>query len=265
MNKALFTFILFIIGLVYIFNADKPFTEKFTVVNNIKQFYVQQVIAFGNWTQKYFNQADTIESLREENHTLSQYRTLYSKANTSLKVLQNAIFELDNSMIELKLSNVLSYVSFDDYTKVWLDYEKKDQQILGLISNNYAAGIVKNFAGKSMALLNGNEKANYAVFVGENKAPGIVHGSHNDNLIVIKYIPIWMNIKVNDEVLTSGMDNIFFQGLKVGKVVKIKKLADMQEAYVSPYAQALKEEHFYVYKKITPKAEPQAKKTNKLP
>jgi rod shape-determining protein MreC len=265
MNKALFTFILFIIGLVYIFNVDKPFTEKFTLINHVKQFYVQQVLALGNFSQKYFNQANTIEQLRKENQELSQYRTLYTNANTSLNVLKNAVFKPDSVAIDLKLTNVLSYVNFDDYSKVWLDYPKQDEQILGLISNNYAAGIVKNFAGKSMALLNGNEKANYAVFIGENKAPGIAHGSDKNNLVIIKYIPIWIEIQKGDEVITSGMDNIFFQGLKVGKVIKINKLPDMQEALISPYAQALKQEHFYVYKKITTKEEPQPKPLSKKP
>lgn len=44
------------------------------------------------------------------------------------------------------------------------------------------------------------------------------------------------------------MDNIFFKGLKVGKVVSINKMADMQEAVIEPYAKVLKRRFFYIYK-----------------
>ena len=37
-------------------------------------------------------------------------------------------------------------------------------------------------------------------------------------MLVAKYIPSWMNIYIGDEVITSGMDDIFPQGLKLGKI-----------------------------------------------
>ena len=45
------------------------------------------------------------------------------------------------------------------------------------------------------------------------------------------------------------MDDIFFEGLKVGRVISIKKMADMQEATVEPYAKAQQETFFYIYSK----------------
>ncbi len=265
MSRALFIFILLFAGLFYIFNMDKPIIKKFTFINSIKQFYVQQVISLSDFTEKYLGQAQRIETLKKENDELKKYRTLYTNSQASLDVLRNALFDTNDTNIELKISHVLSYVAFDDYTKVWIDFPKKDKQILGLISQNYAAGIVKNFAGKSLALLNGNQKANYAVYIGDNKAPGIVHGNNRNNLLTIKFIPIWMQINKGDEVITSGMDNIFFEGLQVGKVVAIKKMADMQEAIIEPYAKALRAEYFYVYKKITKEELPQPIPLSKQP
>lgn len=265
MNRALFILIISVASLFYIFKMDRPVTEKFTFVNSIKEFYVNKSNDISVFIEQYLRQAHTIEILKKENDELTQYRTLYTNAQTSLKVLQNTIFDVNDDKIVLKLSNVLSYVNFDDYTKVWLDYDKKDEKILGLISKNYAAGIVKNIAGKSQALLNGNEKSNYAVYIGEKKAPGIMHGTYKENLLSIKFIPIWIEIERGDEVITSGMDNIFFEGLKVGKVVGIKKMADMQEAIIEPYAKTLQAEYFYVYKNISKKEVIQPKPLNKKP
>ncbi len=45
------------------------------------------------------------------------------------------------------------------------------------------------------------------------------------------------------------MDNIFFEGLKVGKVVDVKKMADIQEATVQPYSQVYKKKYFHIYTK----------------
>ena len=116
-----------------------------------------------------------------------------------------------------------------------------------------------------MALLNGNEKSNYSVYIGEEKAPGIMHGTYKENLLIIKFIPIWINIQRDDEVITSGMDNIFFEGLKVGKVVGIKKRANMQEAIIEPYAKTLQAEYFNVYKQEAKKKIKKQKPINKKP
>lgn len=52
---------------------------------------------------------------------------------------------------------------------------------------------------------------------------------------------------VGDEVITSGMDNIFYEGLRVGKVVEIKDFPEMKIATIQPYAKPLKKRFFYTY------------------
>ncbi len=249
MNRILFLFLLIISIGLYIFNIDQSITDKFRFVNDIKKYYSERLIVVEEALNKYFSQVNTINKLSEENKELNKYQILYTKTEKQLEEILDKNEKLQINDANLKLTKVLSYVKFDDYTKVWLDLEKADKKIEGLISNNYAAGIVVNQSNQSLALLNGNEKSNYAVFIGENRAPGIVHGIENSKNIIIKYIPIWIDIKKDDEVITSGMDDIFFEGLKVGRVISIKKMADMQEATVEPYAKAQQETFFYIYSK----------------
>lgn len=266
MNRILFLFLLIISIGLYIFNVDQSITNNFRFVNDIKKYYTEKLIDTEKALNKYFFQVKTINELTQENLELKEYKLLYTQAEKQLEEILYKNEKLQINSADLKLTKVLSYVKFDDYTKVWLDLEKTDKKIEGLISNNYAAGIVVNQSNQSLALLNGNEKSNYAVFIGENKAPGIVHGIENSKNIVIKYIPIWIDIEKDDEVITSGMDDIFFEGLKVGKVVSIKKMADMQEATVEPYANPLQENFFYIYsKKIIEKKEEIKKEEKKEP
>lgn len=263
MNRFIFFILFLAVSLGYLFELDKILARN---INNpfvfVKNFYVNTALYIQETKEKYFTQVVTIEKLQKENKELRNYKIKYEATK---KEVETILENLENSNIttkDAKFTRVLSYINFDDYTKVWLDLEKKDNSILGVISEKYAAGIVVNQDGKAKALLNGNEKCNYAIFVGEKKAPGIIHASKDGHTLIAKFIPIWFDIKKGDEVITSGMDNIFFEGLKVGRVVSIKKQQDIQEATIIPYAKVLKQKAFFVYK-ATPKKKEQVKSKEK--
>lgn len=267
MNKFFFFILTLAIALGYVFEVDQMIARSFNPFESIKKFYIENATSVQNSVEKYFKQITTINELREENKELKSYKLLYEASNNQLNTILDTIKKPNSTTEQIQFTRVLSYINFDDFTKVWLDFEKKDDKILGIISDGYSAGIAVNENGKTKALLNGNEKCNYAIFVGDEKAPGIIHPSKSAHTIVAKFIPIWYNIKVGDEVITSGMDNIFFEGLKVGKVTRIKKLQDMQEATIEPYAKVLKQKYFFIYskqekkEKITKKEESDKKET----
>lgn len=253
MNKFLFFLFFLAVSLAYIFELDKMIARNLNPFESIKKWYVDISLDIQQSSEKYFGQVKTIEILRAKNKELENYQILYESAKNRLDSTLESLQNIDKSSEKITFSKVLSYVDFNDFTKVWLDFDKKDDQILALISDNYAAGIVVNQAGRSKALLNGNEKSNYTVFIGRNKAPGIIHSSKADGYILAKFVPIWVKIKKGDEVITSGMDNIFFEGLEVGRVVSIRKKQDMQEAIIKPYAKVFKQRSFFVYKKTIDK------------
>ena len=261
MNKFIFFILLLAVSLGYIFEIDKALARSFNPFDSLKRFYIDTTTSIQESKDKYFEQLITIEQLQKENKELRNYKLLYEASKNKFDSILTTIQNPNSTTEQVKFARVLSYIDFDNYTKVWLDLEKKDNSILGVISEDYAAGIVVNQDGKAKALLNGNEKTNYAIFVGGNKAPGIIHASKSANHLVAKFIPIWFDIKKGDEVITSGMDNIFFEGLKVGKVVSIKKMQDTQEATILPYAKVLKQKSFYVYKNI--EKEPKKKSIEK--
>lgn len=249
MNKFLFFLLFIAVTLGYIFDIDKVIAKNFNPFNSIKHFYLETTLSIQDKTEKYFNQITQIENLKKKNEELRNYKLQYLNSKNKLDSLLETLDSPNSTTEQIKFTRVLSYIDFDNFTKVWLDLEKKDNSILGVISQEYAAGIVVNKDGKAKALLNGNEKCNYAIFIGENKAPGIIHATKDRQNLVAKYIPIWFDIKEGDEVITSGMDNIFFEGLKVGKVISIRKKQDIQEAIIAPYAKVLKQKSFFIYER----------------
>lgn len=249
MNKFIFFLLFVAVSLAYLFDFDKLIATNLNPFTSIKKFYIDSSISIINTTQKYFYQATTIQNLQKENKELKAYKILYLSSKNRLDTMKETLNINKEYEQNVSFAHVLSYISFDDFTKVWLDYKMKDNKILGLISGNFAAGIVVNSNNKAKALLNGNEKCNYAVFIGKNKAPGIIHSAKENGLLMIKYIPIIYEVNQGDIVTTSGMDNIFFKGLLVGEVVSVNKMQDMQEALIKPYAHVLKEENFFIYRK----------------
>ena len=265
MRKFIFVFLFLIISLSYLFEVDELLAKKFTFINDLKLSYINKMILISSNIEKHFNQLETIEHLRAENTTLKEYQILYTTTQKQLETLKdffvNVEFPQNNSIIELV--KVLSYISYDDFTKVWLDKEPENDKIFGLISDNYAAGIALNRNGNLVGLLNGNKDCSYAVFLGEGKFPGILTSSDTKDVVHIKYIPFWANIKKGDEVITSGMDNIFLEGLKVGRITEITDLPDMKIATVKPYANVLQKKFFYTYKTISNLEIKEAKKDEK--
>jgi rod shape-determining protein MreC len=123
----------------------------------------------------------------------------------------------------------------------------------GLLYNDKTAGIVRKAdgnrnSGEPLALLNSDPKCSYAVYVGQFKAPGIAMGK-NEREMIVRYIPEWMILKVGDEVVTSGLDGLFYAGLSVGKVTEIHKVHAYKEAIIEPYFKPFHPSFFYVVEK----------------
>ncbi len=216
----------------------------------IKVSYHSVAEAVTNTFHEHFNQQKQIQHLRselkkyEKNHlTMHQFATeltdLFHENNSSFKLSPN-----------VTLVRALSYAKFGDTNKLWLQMDDfNHSKVYGLVYKERAAGIVINKDGKPLALLNDDFKCTYAVYVGKEMAPGIVHGQNEKNLIV-NFIPTWITISIGDEVITSGMDNLFFKGIKVGKVLSVHSSQGYQSAIIEPYYQSKEPSYFHVIKKV---------------
>jgi len=252
MNKGLFSFLfiffVLFLGTFYYSNIIKiPFLST---LNYIKSNYHNSVEFVQKKFTEHIYQTKQIETLTEQ---LEKYE------NNHL-VMQQLASEVNDLFIENKsklksdpkveLVRTISYKKMGDLNKIWLEIDDfNSSKIYGLTYKELVAGIVISENGRALGLLNKDIKSTYAVYVGKSYAPGITHGK-NSEYLVVKFIPAWFSVKEGDEVITSGLDNIFFKGLKVGKVISVTKSQGYQNAIIEPYYKANNPNYFHMIKKV---------------
>lgn len=252
MNKSKFLLLIFLAlsvgGALYFTNSLQ--SPILYVTHILKSSYLNGTESIRDTIEEHFNQRSEIIDLRNK----TRY---YEKELLALHQISDEYHNLlreENSTLttrpRIDLVRALSYVRFGDPHKLWIEMEGFDpKRVYGLLYRGYTAGIVVAKENRPMALLNGDIKSSYAVNVGSSMAPGIVRGNNTRRLIV-EFIPTWIPISVGDEVLTSGLDQIFLSGLKVGKVISISRAQGYQSAVVEPYFYGKNPAYFHLIKEV---------------
>lgn len=213
----------------------------------IKARYLAGVETTQDFVDTYFEQAETIETLLAQNRQLKEERETLSAFAAEVIALSRLKNYEAPAGFRVKTVRALSYAALPDMQKILVGYDALgENEVRGLIYNNQTAGIVvKQLGSQAKALLNGDAKCSYAVFLGQNQVPGIAMGK-SDQEMIVRYIPAWMNVNEGDEVVTSGLDGIFFAGVKVGTVIKVHRLNAYIEATIKPYYNSFNPDYFYL-------------------
>lgn len=252
MNKELFSFLFvfisLLVGALYYTNTiQSPFIET---TSYLKNTYHKTIKTIQNGFNKHFYQAQEISELKEKLQSYEQNHLVMQQLASEV----NDLFEENKSPLkthpQVELVRTISYQEFGDFNRLWIDVKDyNSSKIYGLAYKEIVAGIVIPKNNRPLAVLNKDIKSTYAVSVGDSQAPGIAQGNNSKN-IIIKYIPAWLKIQVGDEVITSGLDEIFFKGLKVGKVLSTSKSQGFQTAVVIPYYSSNDPAYFHMIRRV---------------
>ncbi len=237
---------LILISIIFIsFNYLAPFKNQIlNVSNSIKLFFIEQTYRISNNIKTHFKQENQIEELQKQVEILKPQAELSAIFATKL----NQLLDESNLSIfnpKLKLSRIISYEELDNPFRLWLDlpdYDKKST--LGLIYKGFTAGVVYPKNEKALGYIQLDKKVVFSVLIGEDRVLGVLFG--NEKNLLIKYIPYHQEINIGDEVITSGSDNLFYEGIKVGKVVDVTFKNIYKTATVEPYMKVIKPNFFYV-------------------
>lgn len=239
----IFISIFVIISLQYSSIARRGVTN---ITNKAVSLYLGGVEFLKQSIDEHFNQKEQIKTLKMEKKKLVHSDLLLKvykrKLNNILVANKKVPFGPD-----VELAEALSYEQISNYDRVWISMsEFNSSKIYGLIKNGSTAGIVTQKDGKPLALLQGDRQCVFSVAVGENNLPGVAMGK--GKFIHVNYIPLWMEPKVGDIVVTSGLDKIFMEGIGVGTVIEVKKDESYKTAVVQPNINVTTPDFFYVIK-----------------
>ncbi|QSZ41453.1 rod shape-determining protein MreC [Sulfurimonas aquatica] len=252
MNKELFSYFLVIAALVigavyYNTTIQSPIISS---LNYIKTSYHNTTQFFQDAIDRHTFQASLIQTQKEQLKDYEKNKLIIQELTNEI----SDIYKINNSTLSqnpnVELVRSISYQKFGDFNRVWIDMpDYNASKIYGLVYQGLVAGIVIPKNERALGVLNRDIKSTYAVYVGEQNAPGIAHGNNEKN-IMVKFIPTWFKIKTGDEVTTSGLDNIFFAGLKVGRVLSVTSSQGYQNAIIEQYYQDQKPNYFHLIRKI---------------
>ena len=245
MNKKSFILgFLFILLITFSLSGSKSIKSNvLEFSNSIKLSFIHFIDEIDFKIQSWFNQKDTIDELNEKVKTLEPLASLSvayaTKLNNFLKDVNLSTYNPNLSLVR-----AISYANMQNPYKLWLEFNQFDQKkIYGLLYRGYSVGIIKEQYGKALAILQMDSDCKYSVYIGEEKTPGILFG--NAPFMYVKYIPLYADISVGDKVITSGFDEIFFEGIEVGTVMEIQKDEIYKMAIVKPFVKVQKADFFY--------------------
>ncbi|GAX86735.1 rod shape-determining protein MreC [Lebetimonas natsushimae] len=237
MNKKFIIILTFLFAFLFAYVFKNEIIEASLYVN---KFLVEIKNNISNKINSHFNQAKKIEILIKENKNLeNKINDLNAKILACRDLKYFKIINKPN----LVFTYTISYASIPDFSQIYISYNKKIDKPKGLVYNNLVAGeVIKNIGNFSLAILNSNKKTRYAVYIGKSEIPGIFYGKIDR----VKYIPKFKDVKVGDEVITSGLDGIFYKGAKVGIITEVTEKKLYKEAKVNLYYNNMHPEFFYV-------------------
>ncbi len=245
-NRYFFIFLLIVLLLIKYNYNDYLKKPVLNITLGIKTEYINFIESIQNFVQKHIDQEKNIQKLQNEVAKLKKAAILSSAFASRLRSVLQDKSPMYNP--ELNITRAVSYVDLANYNRVWLDFKILNKnKIYGLVYQGYSAGIVTEKNNRALGLLQGDEKCIFSVYIGKTKVPGVIFGDKDD--MIVQYIPGWMKIKKDDEVYTSGLDNIFFEGIKVGKVTEIIKEESYISAIVKPYAKVKVPGYFHIITK----------------
>ena len=246
-SKIKFLIVIIYIVLLSFYASDSLKKNFLDVTNNVIAYFDSFLMYSRHLFDEHFNQAENIAKLREENKKLKEATTLLDAFSYELNDLLKDN-ESKKFSPKIKIARALSYAQIGDHSKIWLDFKDFDKnKTYGLILNDKTTGIVINQNNRPLAILQNDPKSLFAVYVGEDKIPGIAKG--NGKNIEVKYIAKWLTPKVGDEVRTSGLDEMFYGGTLVGKVIELRDENIYTTAIVEPAASINVPSYLYVVTK----------------
>ncbi len=185
-----------------------------------------------------------ILSAKDENRKLKEqlYELIIKEKSNEELIRENArlraLLQLKEKKKEVvAIAKVIRRGSNKFLKTIWLDKGQKHgilKDMPVITPNGLVGRVILSTDEFSEVLILTDANFSVSVRVERNRIEGILSGK-STNLCTLKYIPLEEEILVGDRLITSGIDGIFPEGIKVGAVKKVNTQKGLfQEIEVIP-------------------------------
>ncbi|OQX76552.1 MAG: rod shape-determining protein MreC [Epsilonproteobacteria bacterium 4484_65] len=241
--------ILLLVLTVLLTRNDERITDTLLgIINPIKQNYKNITQNLEDKSHSYIFQKESIEKLSRENRILRKRLLEQTHYIKQVKNIYDVLPKLSRLPIHnISITETISYVKLNSFSQIILTKPKGllEDKLYGLIQGTVVAGTAQVRNNQLYGYLTSDEKCRFSVFAGEEKAPGIAIGV-GKNEMIIKFIPKWHKIEVDDKVVTSGLDDIFFADIPVGVVTKVELQSSYKVAHIKTYSDIFHPKTFFL-------------------
>lgn len=241
--------ILLLMLTVLLSRNDERITDTLLgAINPIKQSYKNLTQNIEDKSHSYIFQKESIEKLSLENRILRKRLLEQMHYVKQVRNIYDILPDLERMPVSsISIVETISYVKLNSFSQIILTKPKGlvEDKLYGLIQGSVVAGIARVQHNQLYGYLTSDNKSRFSVFIGESKAPGIALG-HEKNEMIVKFIPKWHNVQVDDKVFTTGLDDIFFADIPVGVVSKVEVQSSYTIAYIKTYSDIFHPKTFFI-------------------
>lgn len=184
------------------------------------------------WKDRTINIDEIIaenEKLKEENHELKQKQIDYDKIKLENEEYKE-FFDIkeENPDFEIATASVVGRDGLDKFASFTIDIGEKDgieENDVVMSSTGVVGVVVETGYNYSRVYTILNPSVSVACFVSSTRDTGIVTGEgsySNEGKTVIRYLPKNTEAKEGDIISTTGMGEVFPEGLVVGTIESIQ-------------------------------------------
>lgn len=211
----------------------------------------------GTW-RHYFALSRTAkenEKLRQENQDLKLKVTeLQSKAEETDRLAALLQFREAHRDVKMIPARVIGTSADTNSAVIYVDRGQRDglKRNMGVITPDGVVGKVTDVYGDSaQVLLLTDKDSGVGAMLANSRIQSPV-GGMGEPLLNMKYVASDDDVKVGDEVVTSGMDRIFPKDLPVGTVAEVKPGMPFKQIRVRPAAKLERLEEVIILPSLEP-------------
>lgn len=258
--KFLIFAIVFFVCILVFMETNKSFQAKVLWVSDyVKMFFIDSKSNIVELYERHFDQANQIEMLTDKVRDYDKLLLEISSLKSDLIKYNQLIGGggITRSSSEIHPARIVSFAALGERDRIWLDSDMSrfstsvplEQRIFGIVKDNVAIGVAIFQDGRLEGFLNSSTQCHYDVYIGESRVMGIASGN-GKGVMIVDFIPDWVEIKKGDKVFTSGLDGIFLENIPVGEVQEVSKNYGYISAKVAPYTSVVSLSNVWLIDKL---------------